>query len=116
MKKGLLKTLCTGMVFIFIFTIAFPTINYATDIEKDITNEEVENEKMEKKTDESINNEKNTIEEKINVEAEKLNLTDEKELKTDKIEDGTYYISSAIDENKVISINNGEYNDYGNAP
>ena len=115
MKKGLLKTLCTAMVFIFIFTIAFPTINYATDIEKDITNEEVENEKMEKKTDESINNEKNTIEEKINVEAEKLNLTDEKELKTDKIEDGTYYISSAIDENKVISINNGEYNDYGNA-
>ena len=111
MKKGVLKSLCIEMIFILIFTIAFPTINYATNIEKDITNEEIESETVV----ESTNNEKNTVEEKKNIEEENFNLADVKELKTDKIENGTYYISSAIDEKKVISINNGEYNDFGNA-
>ena len=129
MKKGVLKSLCIEMIFILIFTIAFPTINYATNIEnieKDITNEKSENETVEESTknenkniEESTNDANKNIEEKENEEEiiniQNLNLNNEEELKTNPIEDGTYYISSAIDGNKVISIDNGQYNDFGNA-
>ena len=49
MKKGLLKVLSATIIFMVIFTVAFPTINYAysniNDIEEYTTNENVENEK-----------------------------------------------------------------------
>lgn len=47
-------------------------------------------------------------------DAQKFSFTKVEELKTDKIEDGTYYISSAIDENKVVSINDGKYENFAN--
>ena len=65
MKKGLLKVLSATIIFMVIFTVAFPTINYAysniNDIEEYTTNENVENEKTEKLTVENVDdkNEKN---------------------------------------------------------
>ena len=47
-------------------------------------------------------------------DAQKFSFTRIEELKTDKIEDGTYYIASALEENKVVSISDGEYNDFAN--
>ncbi len=47
--------------------------------------------------------------------AQKFSFTKVEELKTDKIEDGTYYITSALAQNKVISIEEGKQNDFANA-
>ena len=48
-------------------------------------------------------------------DAQKFSFTKVEELKTDKIEDGTYYIASALERNKVISINDGKYDNFSNA-
>ena len=62
MKKGLLKVLSVTIIFMMIFTVAFPTINYAysniNDIEEYTTNENVENEKTEKQTEENVDDKK----------------------------------------------------------
>lgn len=62
MKKGLLKVLSATIIFMMIFTVAFPTINYAysniNDIEEYTTNENVENEKTEKLTEENVDDKK----------------------------------------------------------
>ena len=46
--------------------------------------------------------------------AQKFSFTKVEEIKSDKIEDGTYYIASALAENKVVSISDGKYNDFAN--
>ena len=48
-------------------------------------------------------------------DAQKFSFTKVEELKTDKIENGTYYITSALAQNKVISIEEGKQNDFANA-
>ena len=56
MNKYVIKLFCIIMVFLLIFTISFPTINYAiTEVE---TIEE--NEKIETKTEEKVENEEET--------------------------------------------------------
>lgn len=47
-------------------------------------------------------------------DAQKFSFTKVEELKTDKIEDGTYYIASALNNNKVVSIDDGKYDDFAN--
>ena len=47
-------------------------------------------------------------------DAQKFSFTKVEELKTDKIEDGTYYIASALAENKVVSIDDGKYENFAN--
>ena len=48
-------------------------------------------------------------------DAQKFSFTKVEELKTDKIENGTYYITSALAQNKVISIEEGKQKDFANA-
>ena len=83
MKKGLLKILYIAMVFILIFPIVFPTINYATNVENiqvDETNEELENETIKEKTKEDDEKQKSDInsdEEEIEKKEEKVEMEEE---------------------------------------
>ena len=46
--------------------------------------------------------------------AQKFSFTKVEELKTDRIENGTYYIASALNESKVVSISDGKYENFAN--
>mgnify|MGYP001146013286 CR=1 FL=1 len=84
MKKGLLKVLSATIIFMVIFTVAFPTINYAysniNDIEEYTTNENVENEKTEKLTEENVDDKKEkNIKENENKDENAINEEDTRE-------------------------------------
>ena len=84
MKKGLLKVLSATIIFMAIFTVAFPTINYAysniNDIEEYTTNENVENEKTEKLTEENVDDKKEkNIKENENKDENAINEEDTRE-------------------------------------
>ena len=148
MKKGLLKVLSATIIFMMIFTVAFPTINYAysniNDIKEYTTNENLENEKTEKLTEENVDDKKeknikeneNKDENAINEEDTREEVKKEEETVTEleieetknednvikeqsnedlkgtgiakqdnkQLEDGIYTIASKIDENMVIEV------------
>ena len=148
MKKGLLKVLSATIIFMVIFTVAFPTINYAysniNDIKEYTTNENLENEKTEKLTEENVDDKKeknikeneNKDENAINEEDTREEVKKEEETVTEleieetknednvikeqsnedlkgtgiakqdnkQLEDGIYTIASKIDENMVIEV------------
>ena len=106
MNKYVIKLFCIIMVFSLIFTISFPTINYAiTEVE---TIEE--NEKIETKTEEKVENEEETKdEEEVNqATIQENNEENSKEIVVDekKLEDGVYTISSKKNDDMVIEIPN----------
>ena len=88
MNKYVIKLFCIIMVFLLIFTISFPTINYAiTEVE---TIEE--NEKIETKTEEKVENEEETKDEE---EVNQATIQENNEEKSKEI---------VVDEKKIVYI------------